>query len=167
MRIVVLCLLWITLLPAGAALYRFTDDGGYPSYSDRPPNASAHSIKEPASAAPRLPAKPLTRPSPTQALDPLPYYSHLQLDGIGDQQTLRANNGQLSVQARLQPPLQPSHRLRLLLDGKPHGNPGRGPQLHLLNLDRGQHRLVLQVLDGERVLQQGPQITFVVLRAHR
>ena len=80
---------------------------------------------------------------------------------------MRANNGSFSVQVELQPSLRPGHRLRLLLDGQPYGQAGQGPELQLVNIDRGQHRLAVQVLAGDKVLQQTPAISFTLLRARR
>lgn len=149
MRIAALWLLWITLLPADAAPDHPTD--GHRPSSDRgssdwpPSNRAAVACQT----------------SQRQA------YQRLQLNGVQEQGALRANNGSFSVRVDLHPPLQPPHRLRLLLDGEPHGAPGRGPQLHLSNLDRGLHRLAVQVLEGEQILQQSPEISFFLLRAHR
>ncbi|KTC37862.1 hypothetical protein AO265_13385 [Pseudomonas sp. ABAC61] len=164
MRVAAFCLLWIIMLPASAALYRYIDDEGHRTFSDRPPGDSPLAIEEPAGGSIRA---PIVRPSPIASPPRRKPYTQIRLDGITDQETLRANNGSLRIRARLQPPLQPSHRLRLVLDGEPHGSPSRGPQLQLENLDRGRHRLVLQVLEGERVLQQSPEIVFVLLRVHR
>ncbi|ROL81203.1 hypothetical protein BLX41_05600 [Pseudomonas protegens] len=94
-------------------------------------------------------------------------YTQLQLQGVPDHGALRANNGSFNVQVSLAPDLQPQHRLRLLLDDQPYGSPSRGPELPLVNIDRGQHRLAVQILDGARVLQQSPSVTFSLLRAHR
>ncbi|MBS7557311.1 MULTISPECIES: hypothetical protein [unclassified Pseudomonas] len=94
-------------------------------------------------------------------------YAQLQLQGVPAHGALRANNGSFTVQVALVPDLQPQHRLRLLLDDQAYGTPSRGPELPLVNIDRGQHRLAVQVLDGERVLQQSAPITFTLLRAHR
>ncbi|WP_178088007.1 MULTISPECIES: DUF4124 domain-containing protein [unclassified Pseudomonas] len=149
MRIAALWLLWITLLPVDAAPYHPT--AGHCTGSDRGPSDWPPSNRAPAAC----------QTSQRQA------YRRLQLNGVPEQGALRANNGSFSVQVDLHPPLKPSHRLRLLLDGEPHGAPGRGPQLHLSNLDRGLHRLAVQVLEGEQVLQQSAEISFFLLRAHR
>ncbi len=94
-------------------------------------------------------------------------YAQLQLRGVPAHGALRANNGSFTVQVALVPDLQPQHRLRLLLDDQAYGPPSRGLELPLVNIDRGQHRLAVQVLDGAKVLQQSPSITFTLLRAHR
>lgn len=80
---------------------------------------------------------------------------------------IRANNGTFNIEVRLQPSLHNEHRLRLLLDDQPYGQPGNLPNLQLVNIDRGEHRLAVQVLDGERVIQQSPTLTFTLQRVHR
>ncbi|WP_371929058.1 hypothetical protein [Pseudomonas sp. LD120] len=94
-------------------------------------------------------------------------YTQLLLQDMPKHGALRANNGSFSVQVTLRPALQPGHHLRLLLDDQPYGQPSREASLPLVNIDRGQHRLAVQVLNGAKVLQQSPSITFTLLRAHR
>lgn len=106
-----------------------------------------------------LPAAALSTPRPT--------YSVLALSELTDGQALRANNGSFSVGVQLQPPLQANHRLRLLLDGQPYGLPSDTTQLHLLNIDRGEHSLAVQVLAQDGVIQQSPTLRFTVLRVSK
>ena len=80
---------------------------------------------------------------------------------------LRANNGTFTVTVLIKPRLQGPHLLRLLLDGQPYGQPGNVPILQLVNIDRGEHRLAVQVIDGENVVQQSPAVTFTVQRVHK
>jgi len=94
-------------------------------------------------------------------------YAQLQVLGVPEHGALRANNGSFNVRVLLAPDLQPQHRLRLLLDDQAYGATSRGPELALVNIDRGQHRLAVQILEGTRVLQQSPSITFTLLRAYR
>lgn len=167
MRAAVFCLLWITTLPAIAQIYQYTDGTGHRAYSDQPPKTGHPSIET--SVVNRMPSPtPLPRETaPAQAPTPRAY-ARLQLSGVPEHGALRANNGSFSVQVELQPELQASHRLRLVLDGKPYGLATPGPSLPLVNLDRGEHRLAVQVLDGQQqVLQQSPDLTFTLLRARR
>ncbi|MBE1183282.1 DUF4124 domain-containing protein, partial [Escherichia coli] len=49
--------------------------------------------------------------------------------------------------------LHSGHQLQLVLDGKPYGTPSGGTRFTLHEIDRGDHSLAVQVLNGERVLQ--------------
>jgi hypothetical protein len=40
------------------------------------------------------------------------------------------------------------------------------PILQLVNVDRGEHSLAVQVISGEDVIQQSPSVTFTVQRVH-
>ena len=61
---------------------------------------------------------------------------------------VRANGGQLTVTARIAPALRPGHRAQLLFDGRPQGQPQAVARFHLTELDRGTHRLRIQILDA-------------------
>ncbi|MCJ7955307.1 MAG: DUF4124 domain-containing protein [Pseudomonas sp.] len=167
MRIAIASLLLITALPASAQIYQYTDSTGNRAYSDQPPGPPSRQIEtptpnrlpSPAAAAPQTPA--------AQPASVFQAYERLQLRGVPEHGALRANNGSFSVQVELQPSLQPGHRLRLLLDGQPYGQASRGPSLQLVNIDRGLHRLAVQVLDGDKLLQQSPSLSFTLLRASR
>lgn len=98
---------------------------------------------------------------------PRPTYRVLSLSELTDGQALRANNGSFSVGVQIQPPLQATHRLRLLLDGQPYGPASNTTQLHLLNVDRGEHSLAVQVLIRDEVIQQSPTLRFNVLRVRK
>ncbi len=66
----------------------------------------------------------------------------------------------------MEPRLQRQHLLRLVLDGAPYGQPSNVPRLQLVNIDRGDHTLGVQVLVGEQVVQQSPIVPFTVQRVH-
>lgn len=165
-----LYLLLLTALPAAAQIYRYTDANGNPAYSDRPPAGVQGQAVELAPLNRIAPPRPTLAPaSEPERLPPASAatYSTLELNGIPNGGVVRANNGTVNVEVRLQPPLHSTHRLRLLLDDQPYGPPGTAPSLQLLNLDRGEHRLAVQVLDGEQVVQQSPTLTFTLQRVHR
>jgi hypothetical protein len=46
-------------------------------------------------------------------------------------------------------------------------SPATVPILQLVNIDRGQHRLAVQVIDGDTVIQQSPTVTFTLQRMHK
>ena len=75
-------------------------------------------------------------------------------------------NGTFTVNVLIKPRLQPPHQLRLLLDDQPYGQPSNVPVLQLINIDRGEHRLAVQVIDGQTVIQQSPPAVFTAQRVH-
>lgn len=79
--------------------------------------------------------------------------------------TVRANDGALIVSATSDPALLPGHLYRLLLDGKPVGEPGRSPVFPLYNIDRGTHQLSVEIVDTlGRTIEQTPNQPFHMFR---
>ena len=164
-------LLLLLVLPAAAQIYKYTDANGNTAYSSQPPDGTRSQAVElpPLNSVERQP----TAPSPVSPIQTTSKdatraaYEVLELIGLPSDEALRANNGTFTVDVLLQPRLQGGHRLRLLLDGQPYGQPGNVPRLQLVNVDRGEHSLAVQVLDGETVVQQSPTTTFTVQRVHK
>lgn len=157
-------------LPAAAQIYKYTDANGNTAYSNQPPQGvptqtvelpPLNSIEHQPSTGPDTPPVPASRESPRKA------YETLELTDIPTEQALRANNGTFTVGVRAQPRLQSPHQFRLLLDDQPYGLPSNVPRLQLVNIDRGEHRLAVQVIDGENLVQQSETVTFTVQRVHQ
>ncbi len=169
MRTMLTIVMGLLALPVNAEIYKHTDAEGNTSYTDQP---AAGAVSEPIKLPPlNSITLPPPAPAPSPADNPVetqaktPYA--LQAGNLVDQQAIRANDGNLIVEVLIQPRLQPEHRLQLLLDGQPYGQPSNLAALQLVNLDRGEHSLAIQVLEGQALVQQSPAIRFTVLRAHR
>ena len=173
---ILLMLLMAVALPAAAQIYKYTDANGNTAYSNQPPDGTAVQTVE----LPRLNSigqqQPNTAPTPTPATPLIPtatsattgaIYSTLELTDIPTQEALRANNGTFTVGVKMDPRLQRQHLLRLVLDGAPYGQPSNVPRLQLVNIDRGDHTLSVQVLAGEQVVQQSALVPFTVQRVHK
>ena len=162
-------LLLLLALPAGAQIYKSLDANGNPVFSSQPPEGKAAEkieLPAPSIVAPQPPSQPEAAPPKTKEPADETRYSRLELTGIADGESLRANDGSFSVGVTIEPRLRPGHSLRLLLDGQPYGQPGRATRLGLTNLDRGEHSLEVEVLAGERSLQKSAPILFTLQRAH-
>lgn len=165
-----LFILLLIVLPATAQIYKYTDANGATAYSNQPPDGvSAHPVdlpplnsverQPPGEAAPAAEAARNEPPHKT--------YEVLELTGLPTTEALRANNGTFTITVLIKPRLQAPHLLQLLLDDQPYGQPGNVPILQLVNIDRGEHRLAVQVIDGENVVQQSTAETFTVQRVHK
>ncbi|RON10914.1 hypothetical protein BK659_04740 [Pseudomonas brassicacearum] len=161
-----LFILLLIALPATAQIYRYTDASGNTAYSNQPPDGVKSQAVElpPLNSVERQP--PIAPEQPSQRADKNAVYSVLELTGLPSDEALRANNGTFTVGVQIQPRLQGPHLFRLLLDGQPYGQPSNVPRLQLVNIDRGEHNLAVQVLAGESLVQQSPTITFTVQRVH-
>lgn len=167
--------LLLLALPAVAQIYKYTDANGNTAYSNQPPDGAKveevnlpplNSVERtaPASAAPTpapAPAPAQNSPQPAAAS-----YQTLQLTDLPQDEALRANNGSFTVGVTIQPRLQPGHMLQLLIDGKPYGQPSNVPRFQVLEMDRGEHSLSVQVLQGTQVIQQSQTTNLTVQRVH-
>jgi len=154
-------------LPASAQIYQYTDANGNTVFSDRAPtDKQVKSVKLPPINA--VPKQVVTEPLNNSLADDSSRASYdvLRLAGIPDDGgTVRANNGSFAVSVDIAPPLKNRHRLRLLLNGAPYGEPSRQPLFQLVNLDRGEHSLAVEVLSGDTPVQQSEVERFTVQRS--
>ncbi|POF40036.1 DUF4124 domain-containing protein [Pseudomonas laurylsulfativorans] len=165
-----LFILLLIALPATAQIYKYTDANGATAYSNQPPDGvSAQPVDLPPlnSIERQPPGEAAPTAKATRNEQPHTTYEVLELTGLPTSEALRANDGTFTVTVLITPRLQGPHLLRLLLDGQPYGQPGNVPTLQLVNIDRGEHRLAVQVIDGENVVQQSPAVTFTVQRVHK
>jgi hypothetical protein len=164
-----LYILLLIALPAVAQIYKYTDANGNTVYSDHSPDGVQ---AQPVELPPLNRVEPHTLSTPpassTETREPVRYaYDILELAGLPTEEALRANNGTFTVQVLIRPRLQPPHQLRLVLDDEPYGQPSNVPILQLVNVDRGEHRLAVQVIDGQTVIQQSAPVPLSVQRVHK
>ena len=164
-----LYILLLIALPAAAQIYKYTDANGNTVYSDHSPDGVQAQPVELPPLNRVEPQTPSTPPAPETAnREPARNdYDILELAGLPTEEALRANNGTFTVQVLIKPRLQPPHQLRLVLDDEPYGQPSNVPILQLVNVDRGEHRLAVQVIDGQTIIQQSPPVALSVQRVHK
>lgn len=163
-----LYILLLIALSAAAQIYKYTDANGNTAYSNQPPDGvQAQPVELPPlnRVEPQAPSAPQS-PTAEQPQPPRNAYEILELAGLPTDEALRANNGTFTVNVLIKPRLQSPHQLRLVLDDEPYGQPSNVPVLQLVNIDRGEHRLAVQVIDGQTVIQQSPPAVFTVQRVH-
>jgi len=171
MRSCLIYLLMLVTLPAAAQIYKYTDAQGNTAFSNDPPaGINAQTVDLPplnsVQQQPPPPAPMAVVPKPSRPNDQNQGYNTLQLIDVPNEEALRANNGTFTVGVMIQPRLRPEHRLRLLLDNQPYGEPSNVPRLQLVNVDRGAHSLAVQVLLNDKVIQQSPSVSFTLQRFH-
>jgi hypothetical protein len=163
-----LLMLLLIALPAAAQIYKYTDASGNTAYSNQPPDGvKAQPVELPPLNSIERQAPPAPAAEPSNREQPRDAYEVLELTGLPTDEALRANNGTFTVSVMIKPRLQAPHLLRLLLDDQPYGQSSNVSILQLVNIDRGEHRLAVQVIDGENVVQQSPTVTFTVQRVHK
>ncbi|WP_339490915.1 DUF4124 domain-containing protein [Pseudomonas sp. EL_65y_Pfl2_R95] len=169
MRTLIACLLLAAALPVSAQIYKYTDANGNTVFTNEPPDgAKTETIELPETNTVDMqaPKAPINDQSSEPAVQAQASYQVLELTGLPDEAALRANNGTFSVGVNIQPRLSSAHRLQLLLDGKPYGEPSNVPRLQLNNVDRGEHSLAVQVISTSGTVQQSDTISFTVQRVN-
>lgn len=171
MRLIFATVLLITALPAAAQIFQYTDAKGNRVFTDQPPlGVDASSIElAPTNSLPAPQKSKVTTDIAIEDQDnaelPRPY-SVLQLVGLPDEEALRANNGTFSVQVEITPKLAKEHSLQLLIDGQAYGSADSSSTLQVDNLERGDHRLAVQVLANDQVVQTSAEQTITVQRVN-
>lgn len=161
-------MLLLIALPAAAQIYKYTDAAGNTAYSNQPPDGvQAQPVDLPPLNSVERQAPPVPTAEANNRQQPPSAYEVLELTNLPTTEALRANNGTFTVNVQIKPRLQGPHLFRLLLDDQPYGQPSNVPILQLVNIDRGEHSLAVQVIDGESIIQQSPTITFTVQRVHK
>ncbi|MFI8480381.1 DUF4124 domain-containing protein [Pseudomonas sp. NPDC078700] len=169
MRALFACLLLAAALPASAQIYKYTDANGNTVFTNEPPEGTkTETINLPKTNTVEMqtPKQPLSDESDNAPAQVQASYQVLELTGLPDEAALRANNGTFSVGVNIQPRLAPAHRLQLLLDGQPYGEPTNVPRLQVSNADRGEHSLAVQVISTSGAVQQSETSTFTVQRVN-
>ncbi|OED44335.1 hypothetical protein ACH42_07755 [Endozoicomonas sp. (ex Bugula neritina AB1)] len=151
------------------AIYKTIDKEGNVTYSDsRPPGQSNEEVK--LKAITPLPA--LSTPNKAQTYTPTreppsakKFYSQLKIVEPANGGTVR-NEGNFTVRIQTLPTLASGHRARLLLDGIKVGQAKKTMRFTLLNVDRGSHNLLVEIVDGNnRVIQSSKTSKVFVQRS--
>ncbi len=146
-------------------IYRWVTKDGQVVFSDQPvPGAQKLDLSAQVQNSTQL--KPLTQNTVnSQASEPTPDPINLRFQNLNDQASIHNATGNLTVTASLDVPLGVTQQLRLLLDGRPYGTPQQSAQFQLTNIDRGEHKVQLQLLNSqEDVLAESPALTFYLHR---
>ena len=157
---------------ADAQIYSWTDAQGNVVFSDQkpPPGVTSRTVDlQPLPTVPAAPAAPSpatggglsqnnAAPAAAQARPVL------QIVSPGNEQGVRANNGDVTFNLKVSPALGQGQALNLYLDGK-SAYVGSSLSIQLSNLDRGAHHAYVVLVDAQgQVLRRSEAITFYVLR---
>jgi hypothetical protein len=164
-----IALLFFVITPCFADIYQWTDDNGVVHFSDNSfPGAKVlkltTNVMELGSfASPKsIPdlKKSLTE-SPNLKLESNP----LIIRSPKQQETIRNNQGEVSVMVESNLNETKGYTMRLVLDGKPVDNLPFHNHFVLSHLDRGRHTLAAQILDNHNVVRKtSEEIMFYMQR---
>jgi hypothetical protein len=151
MRNLLLCLLLLSL-PTVAQVYTYIDAEGNRVFTDKPRQGNAETVQlAPSNSMPA--PESMNRPTSAEpTAKPAQSYQMLRILIPEPDATVRNNAGSLIVTATSEPALHAGHSYRLLLDGEAVGEPGRSPVFPLENIDRGTHKLAVEILDAHGLI---------------
>ncbi len=135
-------------LPATAAIYRSVDAEGNVTYTNQPDKNAEPVELKPLSVYDAPPPRRVTnsrQPDPQTTT-----YRSVKILSPQPEQTVRSNPGDVTVQAGTEPELdqRAGHRYQFFLDGQPMGEPGTQNTMTFRNVDRGEHRVSVAVVDS-------------------
>ncbi len=155
----------------GTTVYKSKDDSGAPVFTDRGSDSTETVIIQDPITFP-----PAVFDQDDQAIDyqnmqseqdtPEPTrYGQISIASPADQDVVRDNAGNLTVEAILPKQIASDHQARLLLDGKVVAI-YQGTSFQLENIDRGTHALQLEIVERKsgKILISSQPISFTILR---
>lgn len=151
--------------PAGAQIYRTTDENGNVVFTDKPP-AGDRQVEE--VQLRQLNTTPSTPPAPQspppEASPEAPDY-RVSIAFPTDETTIPMGPGNFSVSASTFPPLRDGETLQLQIDGSDRGESQASGSWELTNVFRGAHELTVQRRSAEgEVLATSEAVTVYVHR---
>lgn len=163
--LLLLALLSGPVFAAGQTVWKWVDANGVTHYTDRPvPGATRMELAtgSPVAASPPATAIPSSSSDPAPA-DTGPVYRDLEIWKPANDETIQNSGGQVTVNLRVQPDVQPGHTLSLYLDGRLVEGSGNGTSFELRDVQRGGHTLVAVITDqrGNRI-QESSRVAFYV-----
>jgi Domain of unknown function (DUF4124) len=176
MRTALILLLAIAATSAHAdtkTVWKWVDERGVTHYSDQPvPGATQVQLNVGTSSRPRPSAEPSAPSAPSAPQQPAAstaasterVYRNFEIWKPLREETIANTGGVVQVNVRVDPALNPQHRLSLYLDGKlVEGFPRNTTDFELKEVARGMHSVVAIILDpaGTKVQETSPIVFHV------
>lgn len=147
---------------AQSAVYKWTDENGKVHYSDKPiENSETVEFKSNTQNQIKLQI-PSPIVSDVETEDSVPQY-RINITSPSEEETIRDNEGNITIMATISPDLSTSHVLVLLMDGKVMGPPQNSPIFSLKDIDRGEHEFEIKVVaqNGKQLASTSPRKVFL------
>ncbi|WP_299794981.1 DUF4124 domain-containing protein [uncultured Shewanella sp.] len=158
----IFCLLLFTWVTQ-ATVYKWVDKDGKVHYSDKPiSNSEVVEFKSNTQNQIKVQLPKDLAPETKEEVTPATQYKMSILSPKEDE-TIRDNNGDITIMATITPDLKPKHLLVLLMDDKVIGPPQETPIFSLKNIDRGEHSFVIKAVaqNGKQLASTPPRKIFL------
>jgi hypothetical protein len=146
-----------------ATVYKWIDQDGKIHFSDQPvKNAEVVEFNKNTENQIKLPPPPSPlngHLSPTG--DKINY--RMRIASPNEEETVRSNEGNISIALQIEPELAPSHLLVLFMDGKQQSDAQQSGLFQVNNVDRGEHTFIIKALtqDGKQLASTLPRKIFL------
>jgi hypothetical protein len=164
--------LLLLVLLAGPALasqtvWKWVDENHVTHYSDRPvPGATKMEVSggRPGAANPSSNSDfSSAGSSSAQPANTGPIYRDFEIWKPADGETIVGTGGEVTVNVRVNPMLQPGHDINLYLDGAlVDGYPGNTTSFDLKDVPRGEHNAIAVITSNGKRIQETPPVRFSV-----
>ncbi|SQH74259.1 conserved exported protein of unknown function [Shewanella benthica] len=155
-------LLFFTLF-AQATVYKWVDKDGKIYYSDKPiENSETVEFKSNTQNQIKLQTFKANSSTSNDDQDSSTQYN-LSITSPDEEDTIRNNQGKITIMARISPDLEAKHVLVLLMDGVIVGPPQTSPIFSLKDIDRGEHSFVIKAVaqNGKQLASTPPRKIFL------
>ena len=160
LSLVILVLLISPLLHA--TVYKWVDKDGKVHFSDEPSNnAQVVEFKKNTENQVKLP-QPYRHTDKAQVSEEKVSYD-MRISSPNEEETIRSNEGKISLALQIEPELAVNHFLVLFMDGKQQGDAQQSARFQLNNIDRGEHSFIVKALtqDGRLLASTPPRKVFL------
>lgn len=133
-----------------AQVYKWTDSSGNVHFSDKP-HPGAEKVDLPEVQTFSAPAAAASTNDNIAAVsdEENSGYKKVQIIQPKDQETIRNNQGFISVVVDMDPILRTGDKLQLLFDGAALGPPQLAPAFAIKDVNRGSHTLAVEVINND------------------
>lgn len=146
MRLLNYILLLCVFAPASADIYRSVDENGNVVFSDTPSEGAEKIEVQEAQTVDSPDTRPFVYEPPES--EPAPRYRSVAISSPQDDESIRANSGNITIRMSVSPSLKRGDKLVLLMDGK-EVSAGSSTSVSLENVDRGSHSLQARVVGAD------------------
>lgn len=129
-----------------ATVYKYVDENGNVVFTDEPRKGAEVLDVQPVPTIPAIPVPPPSK-GPEKKADFR--YNKVVIVSPEDQKNFINEAEPIVVQVALSPALRNTDNVQLLLNGAPHGAPGKSTTFTLEQLDRGEYMAAVKVLDKD------------------
>ncbi|WP_220719413.1 DUF4124 domain-containing protein [Agarivorans litoreus] len=145
---------------AADKIYQWVDENGVTHFSDRP-QVGATELK--VDVAPPATDGPIVTPRTPIKKKQKPIQYQVNITSPSHEQTIRDNEGKISISASSTPLPLNSMGYKLVLDGVPQGQITKMGSFQLTNIDRGAHTIQVQLVDdsGKEIASSKPITVFL------